>query len=168
MFRRRRAADPADPAVVLDGLRAAVARLEQQRSAAAEAAGRAFVSQAEVTRICTEQLAALAAAFGVAEECETTAVRAARAARDDADPSAEDLERTVEALRASQQVLGGAAEPIHALLAQARDNTAQAREVLARSRAVLDEQIRAQLRALQRFERAEMARAAAAARERRR
>lgn len=162
MFRRRRR--PADPAAVVDGLRAAIGRLEQQRSAAIEAAGRAFVSQAEITRICHDQLAALAAAFGVAEECEVTAARAARDARADADPSAADFDRTVTALQTSQQVLGEAARPIHELLARSRDNADRAREVLARSRTVLEDQIRAQIRTLQAFERAEVARATAAAR----
>ncbi|SHG77733.1 hypothetical protein SAMN05443575_2750 [Jatrophihabitans endophyticus] len=144
-----------DPAAVADDIRRTIARLDDQRRLAARTAGRALVGQAEVQRACAQQLEALRAAFAEAEDAQTLALRAARTARRDGDAAVEDYERTAAGLASVQDALGLATQPIHDLLAAARGNTERAREVLVRARAVLDDQLREQVRLLVAFERAE-------------
>lgn len=177
MFRRRRAASRGTPdaAAIVADIRRTIGRLDEERRRAATAAGRALVSQAEVKRACDEQLRALAAAFGEAEHAEVMARRAADGARRDADGASgsvggcgaegpdSDLtafEQTAAGLRTVQDALDAAAEPIHALLAGARDNVEHSQRVLARARQIFDEQVREQVRLLGALERAEQQRIA--------
>jgi hypothetical protein len=144
--RRRRGPDPA---ALRDAIRQTIVRLDGERQAVAVAAGQALVSHAEAGRLCREQGRALSRAAQDAGDAAVVAERAAAWARADSSPEAEGYAQTAAALRTSQDVLAAAAEPVHALLADAAENVGRARAVLAESRAVLDTQLREQIRALQ-------------------
>lgn len=168
-------------------IRRAIIRLTEQREQAAADAGRALVTQAEVTqsvrnqraylaRVVREIDAALALAADAAARARSEAASAAPRGADTerladdadaerlADAAAAPYEHTGAALRRQREVVTGTAAQLEHLDAISAEQIARTRELLRESVRSLDAAIREQLRLLVEFERIERKRIVAAAR----
>lgn len=166
-------------------IRAAIMRIAERREQARRSAGRTLAGAEQVRAALRDQQQRLREAAAEIERARATADHAAREARADAaeraradgaaedvvqhaaDAAAEPFERTIAGFDAQRAVVDRAGEQLDALRDAAADEMARTKQLLDAAIRSLDDALREQLRLLLQFERAERARLAAAARQRR-